>query len=341
MDVIFRVDASENIGTGHVQRCLSLARSLDSRGIKPYFICRDFNNYKSTVINSSEYKVSWLTNCDSSQNDAEETKRILSALKPEGLIVDHYSLNAQWESQLREYARKIIVIDDLANDVHDCDVLINHNYMATSEIYENKVPEHCELLLGGNYTLLSEVYKNKRSSSLIRTGQLNRILLFFTSGNDEGETLKAMQGLAAFAYKNIVDVVVGNTNSDIDKIKKYCIDRKWNFHVQIDYMHDLVALADLAIGSAGMNAWERCVLGAPALITILADNQKPNAMALDNNACVINLGEFSQTTPDTYTQALNELNPEQLIKMSRASFNLIDGNGINNVTEKLLSTLTN
>ncbi|MGO3642221.1 MAG: UDP-2,4-diacetamido-2,4,6-trideoxy-beta-L-altropyranose hydrolase, partial [Psychrobacter sp.] len=144
MNVVFRCDASIQIGTGHVMRCLTLADELTSQGAKCYFICREhegnlidfitqkgyevykleaipLNNSNKDKAESTLFHSEWLGT--SQAEDAKQSIDIISDIEPEWLIIDHYALNDYWEQKLRPYCNKILVIDDLADRKHDCDVL--------------------------------------------------------------------------------------------------------------------------------------------------------------------------------------------------------------------------
>ena len=62
MTVVFRVDASVAIGSGHVMRCLTLANALTEKGMVCLFICRENEGNLISKILDEGYKVQRLTN---------------------------------------------------------------------------------------------------------------------------------------------------------------------------------------------------------------------------------------------------------------------------------------
>ncbi len=355
MRVIFRVDASEKIGNGHFYRCLSLAEGLIERGAETQFICKDLdrnlndllkdksipvlsliNTKKKSELNNESY-ADWLG--ISQKEDAEETICALQGSKPDYLIVDHYALDAKWEGQIKKHVKRLILIDDLAEKQHLCDIVINQGYFSAKEDYLKLIPENCQLLLGPDYVLLSAAYKQALKKMVVRQGKLEHLLIFFTAGDDNGETLKALKGLSQGFKFSHVDVVVGKNNYDSDDIKNICIHQGWQFHCQIDYMAELILEADLVIGSAGANSWERCVLGAPALVTIMADNQQANATALEKMNAIVCIGDYKSTSPETYRNALLKINNNKLQAMSSSAGKLIDTNGVDRICDYLLSDM--
>ena len=111
--------------------------------------------------------------------------------------MDHYALDARWESVLRQTAKKTLVIDDIADRQHDCDVLLDQNFYADMQTrYTGKVPEHCQLLLGPRYALLREEFRQLREQITPRTGPVKRVLVFFGGVDADNYTARAIKALA-------------------------------------------------------------------------------------------------------------------------------------------------
>jgi len=357
MKVAFRVDASADIGTGHLIRCLTLAEVLIERDVQVQFICRE---HKGNLIhllmekyipvitlpapnklystNNNEY-AKWLG--VPQYEDAEQTIKAIADENLDWLIVDHYGINSQWETQLKQHVEKLLVIDDLADQHHSCNALLNQNYIIDGvSRYQGLVPKDCHILLGPDYALLKAEYAHARMSVFPREGKLGRILIFSTAGDDHGETLIAMEGISNYKNTKHVDVVVGQSNKFQTEIESYCLTKGWNYHCQVNYMPDLISRADLVIGASGANTWERCALGAPALVTILAENQVAIAEALHDKNIIVCLGWCNKTTTDSYHQAIHNLSESSLNTMSSNALNLVDAKGVFRVSDYLISTET-
>jgi len=353
MRVVFRVDSSTKIGAGHIYRCMAIAECMLEKDVDVSFICRNLaGNFTSLLkeknipvvilpafLNSSEISDNEFEDFGFSQDeDAKQTVNALISHKPDWIIVDHYALDEQWERILRPYCNKLMVIDDMASHRHDCDLLLNQNYSFENKgLYKKMVPPSCQILLGPNYALLRKEFQILRNLKTYRSKSLEIFLVFFTAGNDQGETLKAMKGLVLFGKAKQVDIVIGKGNPDIITIKAMCDFQKWGFHCQIDYMPKLIMQSDLVIGGGGSSNWERCALNVPALIVILAENQLAIAEALDNAGIVINLGWSKNVQIEDYAKALNTLTPQQLISMSEKGSSLVDAQGSQRLVEKLIS----
>ena len=354
MKVVFRVDASVQMGTGHLMRCLTFAEALRERGVHTHFICREHVGNLITLLqrkaipvkvlpapaikdttHGEDYAV-WLGVTQA--EDAEQTVKALDGEKPDWLVVDHYGLDIDWEKRLRPHVGRLMVIDDLANRHHDCDVLLDQNYSAEGEQrYASFVTPSCKVLLGPRYALLRKEFKVMREHLEPRTHKLKKILVFFTAGDDQGETLKAMQGIELFGKAEHVDVVVGQANPDNSEIIKKCDELHWWYHCQVDYMPRLIAQADLVIGAGGSSNWERCALGVPALVVILAKNQAPIAQALGRAGVIYNLGWSRDLQAADYANALSTLNHDCLAAMSEKALALVDAKGAERMADVLLA----
>jgi len=290
--VAFRVDASAQIGTGHFMRCLTLAYELTQRGAQIRFVSRHLPEYLANLLAAKGYELAML---DSAENDADldelahahwlgcsqaqDAKDAIKALSDsvwDWLIVDHYALDSRWESRLRQTAPKILVIDDIADRQHDCDILLDQNYYADMNTrYAGKVPDHCRLLLGPRYALLREEFRQLREQLEPRTGSVHRILVFFGGMDADNYTGRAIQALTDIGVADMqVDVVIGAQHPCREAIEAACLRHHFTCHVQTSRMAELMAAADLSIGAGGGATWERCSLGLPAIAISTAENQR-------------------------------------------------------------------
>lgn len=249
--------------------------------VRGYGYC-PLTNLAPEVVDDDLCHSSWLGTSQSA--DAEDVLQALSDKSWDWLVVDHYALDARWESMIRQRVGKILVIDDLADRQHDCEVLLDQNfYLNFENRYKGKVPPHCRLLSGPRYALLREEFGLMRKRMAPRTGQAKRVFIFFGGVDANNYTGIAMATLAQLPIPGLaVDVVIGAQHTCRQQIERECDRYGFDCHVQTDRMAELMAKADLAIGAGGATSWERCCLGLPALVLGVAENQKEliaNSMA--------------------------------------------------------------
>jgi len=297
MKVVFRVDASLEMGTGHVMRCLTLANELKQQNHEIVFICRELTGNlillikypvlvlpKNDNFQSDGLYLNWLG--ATQEQDAEQTIKVIPK-NTDLLIVDSYALDEIWHKKLIPYTKKIMVIDDLADRQFDCDVLLNQNLGTQIKDYKDKVPNVCELLLGCDYALLRPEFPNLRENALIKrknTKVIKNILISMGGSDITNKTYDILQEVSDDL--NIV-VILGGISPHNKIIKNYAKSKK-NVKVVVDAdnISSLMFDADLAIGAGGSTSWERCCLGLPTLLYVLAENQRKIAGNLEQLGAV-------------------------------------------------------
>lgn len=313
--IIIRADASLSIGSGHVMRCLTLAEELRDAGSEVVFVsrahpgnlnglfrykgfrCHELPEVPASVQTSgklqdsrSEY-ASWLG--VPPQRDADETIGAIGNDRPDWLIVDHYGLDEEWEKLLRPRVSKIMVIDDLADRRHDCDLLLDQNYFKNGESrYDDLVSPACTKLLGPKYALLRKEFREARKNLRERTGEVKRVLVFMGGADPDNITGLAIEGLSSPEHRHLqVDVVIGSQNPHKKTIEKLVQARpQTKLHVQATNMAELMCEADLAIGAGGSTTWERLYLGLSSIVIPIAENQIPTTRDLCDFGVIMSPG---------------------------------------------------
>ena len=302
MKVVFRVDASLKMGAGHVMRCLTLAKALKENSINVEFICRQhegdlvnkiflsgFNVYEigSSKEREVDNKLShshWLG--VTQKQDANDCIDILKSEKINWLIVDHYALDEDWQCELKPYYENLMVIDDLADRKHQCDILLDQTFGRQQKDYLSLVPTGCELLLGSKYALLRPEFVRWRPYSLERRNKPKLSKLLINMGgvdvdNVTGEVLKELKTCNLPSDMSII-VVMGGAAPHVENVRAVAstLPYKVEVKVDVDNMAEIMANADMAIGAAGATTWERCCLGLPTIQIVIAENQNTIAKSL-------------------------------------------------------------
>jgi UDP-2,4-diacetamido-2,4,6-trideoxy-beta-L-altropyranose hydrolase len=258
------------------------------------------------------------------------------------LVVDHYALDASWESILRQTVKNILVIDDIADRQHDCDILLDQNFYADMDMrYSGKVPEHCRLLLGPRYALLRDEFRQLHQQVKPRTGPVKRIFVFFGGVDIDNFTGRAIDALVDLDMNGFhVDVVIGAVHPYREQIQAACAEHRFTCYVQTNRMAELMAAADLAIGAGGSVTWERCCLGLPSIVLVLGENQSRGAIDLDAAGVAINLGDAKQVTIFKLMNKIKELmvNEQLRVKLSLASLEIISFSRQSVLTNLILYT---
>lgn len=316
-------------------RCLTLATELRSKGAEVWFISAKLPGAMDEIVSQKEYKTFWLpnpTNSEAWQQDAAETAEIIKSHcgKADFIVIDNYKIDCEWESLLRPFTSRIMVIDDLANRKHDCDILLDQNYLPNMhQRYSGLAPQECRFLLGPSFALLRPEFTDFARSKRQRDGSIREILICFGSSDFVDQTTKTMLALEDLKTRTIaVNVVVGISNPHKAKIKALC-DSTPNarFHCQVENMAELMNSADLMIGAGGSSAWERCLLGLPSITIVIAPNQSEITEELAHKGATWNLGCYKRVSEKVLATAIRELteNRDVVQKMGIKARNLIGG----------------
>ena len=353
---IFRVDSSYEIGTGHVMRCLNLARVLLNCGVKVLFICR---NLKGNLINiiKNEFQVLVIEDYHTENNknndkksihnfyinqnlDSLNTIKLIESLNIENfcyLIIDHYSLDREWEKVLQKKYKneenklfKILVVDDLFNREHICDFILDQNIITQNNPYLNLINQNTKCILGPYFALLSSEYSLKKKT-IVKRNTIKTILVFFGGIDKNNLTMKVINILLNNRFKDkIINIVIGKNNRELQNIKKITESRKnFNLFIQIDSLANLLSKSDLVIGGGGVNSWERECMEVPTILISLSENQVNLAKSITDLGKVKYLGHYDQLEDGVLSQSIeNEINQKSL-RNKKGYF--IDGFGANRV----------
>ena len=344
------------MGIGHLMRCLTLAEAFHSRGADVSFVCREHVGHMIDFLRAHDIRVvtlpapsrrapdrggvygAWLG--VPQEEDVQQTLEALHGASPDWVIVDHYGLDAAWEDRVRSCANKVMVIDDLANRPHACDVLLDANYApAGMERYRDLVPRGSRLLLGPRYALLRAEYLRSRSTQRVRDGQVRRVLVFF-GGSDPGDmTGTALAALSLPEFRDLyVDVVIGANNGHRAALEQAISQRgQAQAHGLRPHLADLMAQADLAIGAGGTTTWERMCMGLPSVIVSIAENQEAGCEALRSAGLVRYLGRQEDVGVREIADALRQCleTSDLLVDTSERNKMIVDGLGTSRVVEHL------
>jgi len=328
MKVAVRVDAASQIGSGHVMRCLTLADELRAQGHDVGFLMHRPPSEIADIVSASGHSIHEVrygrnhvaldTNPPSHQHwlatsqagDASACTALFHDAPSDWLVVDHYALDHRWEHAMRSSARRILVIDDLADRPHDCDLLLDQNYYADDlKRYQSLVPAHCRQLLGPRTALLRDEFCEARLKCRPRRGDVHRILVFMTTFDPANVTSMALDAVERLDRSDIAfDIVTGQGNPYRTSLAER-VGRLANctFHCPAIDMADLVLRADLAVGAGGSATLERCFLGLPTLAMDIADNQRRMLRDLDAAGGVVHIGPADQLDSETLKVMLESM----------------------------------
>jgi UDP-2,4-diacetamido-2,4,6-trideoxy-beta-L-altropyranose hydrolase len=351
------------MGTGHVMRCMTLAKALRQGGAAVLFVSRESTGHLCDYVKEEGFAVCRLPHDGAMAmamsersdyarwlkarpvQDAVETGLAIAAanLPVDWLVVDHYALDWNWERAMRPFTRNIMVIDDLADRHHDCEMLLDQNLYENMKIrYDGRIPPHTVKLLGPEFALLRPDFGELRRHARARKGEIKRILIFFGGCDLSNETSKAIEAVALNRRAEITaDVVIGVNNPDREAIEAAAARLpSVKCHFNVSNIAKLLNEADVCIGAAGGTTWERCCLGLPAMVVTVADNQVEATRWLHENSILYYIGEHSRVSAKDIAETLDLFygNSDLVRRYSENSMSLVDGMGVQKCVDIILNS---
>jgi UDP-2,4-diacetamido-2,4,6-trideoxy-beta-L-altropyranose hydrolase len=361
-NVLFRVDSSQDMGVGHVIRCLTLADFLRNRGVVCTFVCREHlgsihqkilerGHSLVTLPLTEERQTRSATNSAecaywvgaSWEDDASATLETLRATGgADWVIVDHYGLDVRWEAKVASGCSRLLVIDDLASKEHVCDLLLDQNYGRSCLHYAGLLSGDSVCLAGSAYALLRPDFPALRKASLERRSASPEVRHVLISLGGMDATNLTCRVLEALTFKKMgkiekISVMMSSKAPWLELVRQKASLMPIATEVLTDVIEvaALMASADLAVGGVGVTALERCCMGLPTIGIILAENQLPGANALAR------AGALKVLNPDDFQSEFQELIgrltiPEQLLAIQQACARVTDGWGAERVVDYIL-----
>ena len=258
-NILFRADASSQIGTGHIMRDLVLVKQFKEDNI--IFACQEL---EGNLIDQIPYPVEILKS-----NDVEELDQLIKKLQIDMIVIDHYDIDYEFEKQLKTQNSKlkIFVLDD-TYERHYCDVLLNHNICADAKRYEGLVPDDCELRCGSQYTLLrEEFYKEKK----IHREKIYDIFIAMGGADTADLNIKLLEQIPQHLK---VAVVTTTANKNLTKLQEYVAEKNnIVLHINSNQIARLMNQSKFAIVTPSVTVNEVYFIGLDFLAIKTAENQ--------------------------------------------------------------------
>lgn len=327
---VFRLDARPESGLGHLSRCGALAGALRESG------WRTAAAFRAEKPPADPHGFT-----DPTMLGDKDGPEALRRRWPDGcdlLVVDDYTLDDEFELACRDWARRILAMDDGTGRQHDCDLLLDAAAADRGEAYRPFVTAGCTILAGPSFALLPDETRHARPAALARDrGATPRRAAIYLGGAEDGRlTLHLLDALAAVGPRLELDIVLPSAAA------RSLVAARLAAHPSATRMHDtapslapIFGAADLAIGAAGVAAWERCCLGLPSLAIVTAENQRGVAAHLRATDAATVIERAEAESPAVLIEALTALLGDGMARqaIARAAADLCDGDGPRRVAE--------
>ncbi|HLX60806.1 MAG TPA: UDP-2,4-diacetamido-2,4,6-trideoxy-beta-L-altropyranose hydrolase [Planctomycetota bacterium] len=341
MNLLFRCDASKDIGSGHAMRCLALAQEAAAQGARVEFAMRDSSPGILARIRQEGFDVRRIHVEIGREADAWETVKMARAENVDWIVIDGYRFDSGYQRCLVDASdSRVLAFDDYGqSDFYSAHLVLNQNLGADEGLYALRAP-HTRLLLGASYALLRREFQRWRDWQRDFASVGNRVLISFGGSDPQNVTLDVLRALEAPEAGALeLDVVAGTANTHLDALEKACRNsrHKAALNVNASDMDERMARASAAITAGGSTCWELCFMQLPALVFVLAQNQDVAGGKLRNSGAAVVLGQPAPDAMLRLPRALRELlnDARKRSNMASAGRRLVDGLGAQRVMAEM------
>lgn len=341
MHLLFRADANQKIGAGHLMRCFALAQGWQAKGGKAIFITNCESDALRGRLKDQGFEVVEVKKSYPHLSDWQATEKVLEEFPHAWCVVDGYHFDAAYHSFIRKSGHQVLVVDDTAHlKFYDANAILNQNINA-AELTYHCAPE-TRLLLGTKYAMLRQEFLKWQDWEREIPVTAQKILITMGGSDLCHQMLKAIRAVEKLKIEDLqVRAVAGLTNPHLAELEKAVEDSP--VHIELirnaNHMAELMAWADVAISAAGSTCWEMAFMRLPPILMVTAENQHGIAGGLDNLGCAVNLGWYEQVTAENLAENLSEILPdkERREHMCQLAHGIVDGYGTARIIESLLS----
>lgn len=358
MHVVFRADASLEMGTGHVMRCLTLANALEKKNAKITFVSRAFDGHLGALITKLGYQLillpkpmkqligeklyqRWLG--VSQHEDAAQTTAALSGIIVDLLVVDNYALSDIWERRINDHVKKLMTISDFKMRLHCCDFILDQNFVRAGKMrYNGYVPKNCIQMLGPEFALLrSDFAKEALAKPYFGAHEPRHMLVYFGGSDLPNITGKVVDALCDQTLSHLhLHIVIGQHYPYRDVLEQTITCRgRSSLYSGLPNLAALMAQCDVAVGAGGTTTWERLCMKLPSLVVVTAENQRQFSQDLAYDGFqMLSTCDHTSSKHEWRNELLKFLSEtEKLHIMSKKGSQLVDGNGSDRVIDIIFS----
>lgn len=356
MRIALRVDASRAIGTGHVRRCLALSHALRTSGAEVCFIVRNLGLDSAAMVAEQGFEAvtlraptgqlvptmpahaGWAGVPEAA--DAAETVAAVRKWRPSWMVVDHYAFTDSWHDVMRSGLDcRIAAIDDLADRPLAADLVIDHNYSANHQAkFAGRIAPETALLGGPRFALLGPAFAD--APRYAPKAKVRSIGVFMGGIDRENVSALALDAVAETGFAGEVEIVTTSANPNLPALREAAAARpRTRLALDLPNLARFFARHDVQVGAGGGATWERCCIGAPTVLLVVAENQATVVPSLADAGIVVTTDPLGTRDSNAVAASLHPLidNADLRRTLSVRSRELVDGLGALRVALRLLA----
>lgn len=332
MRIIFRADGNRELGLGHIQRVISLAKGLlkSQKHVDSIFLTRFSEGRK--LLEEEGFEV------ETVKKDEIKQLQMLSSTNAI-LVTDFLDTNAEYIQSIKKIAANTICVDNntMLKKIGS-DILINANVFDEEQF---RIIGDTRCYLGPKYMILGEEFERFHSKKKEIKDSVESILVIFGGADPDECTVKVACALQSIEKRISINLIIGPASHyDPKRLTQDLsnLDRKFNVFFNPRNLISIIRKSDIAVTAAGIVLYELSTLGVPSIVIPQRKHQEDIARAFERREVCMNLST-SPNSEEIYQATLNLMNDRNLRKTySHNGKSFVDGKGLHRVVD-LISNL--
>ena len=327
MKVYILTEGGKNIGFGHITRCLSIFQAFEKRGATPVLLINGDNTIQ-TILKKKKYKLlDWL-------KETDQTREILR--NSDMVLIDSYLADRKFYNDVSEIVPIPVYIDDNRRLPYPRGIVVNGTTYAKKLGFQKNSKN--TYFLGKQFALFRKEFWSIPTKHIKK--QISSVLIFLGANDSRNLTPKILK-LFTTGYpewkKNVV-VTDGFNNLEELTLTK---DRKTFIIKNPDAkkIKELMMSSDIAITSGGQTIYELCRVGIPAVVIMVAENQKRSITDLHKLGAISFAGRWYDkniiTSIQKHVEAFHSYNIR--VKQSSRMRKVFDGASTLRLVDELIN----
>ena len=265
------VDAYDEIGTGHVYRCLSIASKLVFHDV--LFLLDEQHQLGIDIIRNYNYPFML-------HDGQDDLLKILKEYSPQIVVNDILDTSKEYVSQLKDDGYFVVNFEDLGTGTEVADVVFD-------ALYEHDVSEK-KVFTGHKYYILKDEFYFQPQKVIAQ--KVDNILITFGGTDPNNFTEKVIDSILATSYDGRINVILGLGYTGLEElIEKYESNQSVQIYRNVSDISEFMFKADIIFTSAGRTMYEVCSLGVPTICLCQNDREMTHVFANETNG-FINMG---------------------------------------------------
>ena len=324
-------DGGQELGFGHITRCISIAQAFLKHGYKSEFIVNGDNSIASILAHESYSLSHW-----------QEDKELLKKLEKSSLIlIDSMQISNSKLSEIEASNIPVIYLDDEKR--HN---ILNKGFVVDWTVLSDKKwdllqkKKEITYLLGSSYTPLREEFTKAQKTRINK--EIQSILVTFGGADVRNLTPKVLKQLTKKFPDIQKNIIIGDGFDNKALIEEVQDDHTKLFnHVDATKMIELMQKSDLAIASGGQTLYELAYIGTPTIAILVVENAKDDTEGWASVGSLKNIGWYNEPhLLENLSTTIDSLQNENVrVKMQESAKEYIRCDGAAHLVNSILKDL--